>query len=41
MTEDFNLSLDSKLEAQGRNPAIKRKSFAKIIDFKETDICDI
>ena len=42
MTGDFNLFFDSKLEAQGGNPTLKKKSLAKLIEFKETyDLCDI
>ena len=42
MAGDFNLFFDSKLEAQGWNPSIKRKSLAKIVDFTKTyDLCDI
>ena len=36
MWGDFNLFFASKLDAQGGNPTIKRKSFAKIIEFKES-----
>ena len=40
MAGDFNLFFDSKLDAQGRNPAIKKKSFAKLIKLKENfDLC--
>ena len=42
MAGDFNLFFNSKLEAQGGNPTLKKKSLAKLIEFKETfDICDI
>ena len=42
MTRDFNLIFDSKLEAQGENPTLKKKSLAKLIESKETyDLCDI
>ena len=38
----FNSFFNSKLEAQGRNPTLKKKSLAKPIEFKETyDLCDI
>ena len=41
MTGDFNMFFKSNLEAQGRNPNLKQKSFAKPIEFKETyDLCD-
>ena len=36
MAGDFNLFFDSKLEAQGGNPTLKKKSLAKCIEFKET-----
>ena len=42
MTGDFNLFFDSKLEAQGGNPTLKKKSLAKLIECKETyDLCFI
>ena len=42
MAGDFNLSFDSKLNAQGGNPTLKKKSLAKLIEFEETfDLCDI
>ena len=42
MAGDFNLFVDSKLDAQGGNPVIKKKSLAKLIDLKESyDLCDI
>ena len=42
MTGDFNLFFNSTLEAQGGNPTLKKKSLAKLIEFKETyDLCDI
>ena len=42
MTGDFNLFFNSKLEAQGRNPTLKNKSLAKLIEFKEIyDLCNI
>ena len=42
MAGDFNLFLHSKLEAQGGNPTSKKKSLAKVIEFKETyDLFDI
>ena len=36
MAEDFNLFFNSKLEAQGGNPTLNKKSLAKLIEFKET-----
>ena len=40
--EGFNLFFNSKLEAQSGNPTLKKKSLAKLIEFKETyDLCDI
>ena len=36
MAEDFNLFFNSKLEAQGGNPTLKKKSLAKLIEFKGT-----
>ena len=36
MTGDFNMFFNSKLEAQGQNPNLKQKSFAKLIEFKGT-----
>ena len=42
MAGDFNLFFTSKLEAQGRNSTLKKKSSAKLIEFRETyDLCDI
>ena len=42
MAADFNLFFDSKLDAQGGNPTIKKKSIAKPIELKESyDLCDI
>ena len=42
MAGDFNLVFNSRLEAQGGNPTLKKKSLAKLIEFKETyDLCDI
>ena len=39
---DFNLFLNSKLDAKGGKPAIKKKSLAKLIQLKESyDLCDI
>ena len=41
MAGDFNLLFDSKLDAQGRNPTIK-KPLAKLTELKESyDLCDI
>ena len=40
MVGDFNLFFNSKLEAQGRNPTLKNKPLAKLIELKETyDLC--
>ena len=42
MARDFSLFFNSKLEAQGGNITLKKKSLAKLIEFKETyDLCDI
>ena len=42
MVGDFNLLFDSKLDAQGGNPTMKKKSLAKLIELKEPyDLCDI
>ena len=42
MAGDFNLFFDSKLDAQGGNPAIKKKSLAKLIELRKNyDLCDI
>ena len=42
MAGDFNLFFNSKLEAQGGNPTLKKKCLVKLIEFKETyDLCDI
>ena len=42
MAWDFNLFFNSKLDAAGGNPTLKRKSLAKLIELKETyDLCDI
>ena len=42
MAGDFNLLFDSKLDAQGGNPTMKKKSLAKLIELKESyDLCDI
>ena len=39
---DFNLFLNSKLDAKGGKPPIKKKSLAKLIRLKEScDLCDI
>ena len=39
---DFNLFLEVKLEAQGWNPVLKKKSLAKVIKIKEEfDLYDI
>ena len=38
----FNLFFNSKLDAVGGNPTLKRKSLAKLIELKEAyDLCDI
>ena len=36
MVGDFNSFFNSKLEAHGGNPTLKKKSLAKLIEFKET-----
>ena len=36
MVGDFNLLFDSKLDAQGGNPTMKKKSLAKLIELKES-----
>ena len=42
MAKVFNLLFDSKLDAQGGNPTIKKKSLAKLIELKQScDLCDI
>ena len=42
MAGDFNLIFDSKLDAQGGNPTMKKKPVAKLIELKESyDLCDI
>ena len=39
---DLNLFFESKLEAQGGNPVMRKKSLAKPIQIKEKfDLCDI
>ena len=39
---DFNLFLDTTLEAEGGSPCLKKKSVAKLIKIKEHfDLCDI
>ena len=35
MAGDFSLFFGSKLEAQGGNPTIKKKTLAKLIELKE------
>ena len=35
MAGDFNLFFNSKLDAAGGNPTLKRKSLAKLIELKE------
>ena len=40
--DDFNIFFNSKLEAKGGKPLLKRKSIAKLVEMKESlDICDI
>ena len=42
MAGDFTLFFNSKLNAQGGNRTIKKKSLAKLIELKENyDLCDI
>ena len=42
MTRDSNLLFDWKLDAQGGNPTIKKKSLAKSIELKESyNLCNI
>ena len=42
MAADFKLLSDSKLDAQGANPTMKKKSLAKLTELKEScDLCDI
>ena len=36
MAGDFNLLFDSKLDAQGGNPTLKKKSLAKPIELKQS-----
>ena len=39
---DFNLHFDSKLEAKGGKPVLKKQSVAKMIELLENfDLCDI
>ena len=39
---DFNIFFNSKLEAKGGKPLLKRKSITKLAEIKESlDICDI
>ena len=39
---DFKLLSESKLDAQGANPTMKKKSLAKLTELKEScDLCDI
>ena len=37
MVGDFNLFFDSNLDAQGGNPAIKKKYLGKFIKLKESN----
>ena len=42
MGENFNLFFNPKLDAQGGNPTIKKKSLAKFMELKESyELCDI
>ena len=42
MAGDLNLFFNSKLDTAGGNPTLKRKSLAKLIEFKESyDLCNI
>ena len=42
MAADFKLLSDSKLDAQGANPTMKKKHLAKLTELKEScDLCDI
>ena len=42
MAGDFNLIFDSKLDAQGGNPTLKKKPLVKLIELKESyGLCDI
>ena len=42
MAGDLNLFFNSKLDAAGGYPTLKRKSLAKLIEFKESyDLCNI
>ena len=42
MAGDLKLLFDSKLDAQGGNTTMKKKSLAKLIELKESyDLCDI
>ena len=34
MARDFNLFFDSKLDARGGNPTVKKESLAKLIELK-------
>ena len=39
---DFNVFFDTNYEAQGGNPALKKKTVAKLIHIKESlELCDI
>ena len=41
MAGDLNLIFNSKLDAQGGNPTMKKKFSAKLIELKESyDLCD-
>ena len=42
MVGDFNLLFDSKLDAEGGNPTMKKKSLAKLTELKKSyDLCGI
>ena len=38
---DFNLIFDCKFDASRGNPALKKKSLAKLIEIKDVSICMI
>ena len=41
MARDFNLFFDSKLDARGGNPTVKKESLAKLLELKENqDSCN-
>ena len=42
LASDFNFFTDTKLEAMGRSPALKKKPVATLIEIKEGfEFCDI